>query len=509
MSENRKKKFLVNKDRDTAPRRPVLLKSDRDSSKETKREEQKEKVEKEKQPTILIKHRETSIAKEHDARAQSPKKSSSKESEIETQIIQPSKIVQNENKEKKGESRMKIPVPIMSESMKLIDENSDFISSTGEFLQDNNTNFLVVGIIGAQGVGKSTILNILSHNHKMEDICNKILFSHELYENPYVNETEQMDQADKASYGYLENLQNPDVKTDLWRKFKVQNIEQIERGQHCSNGVDIYVTSDRVILLDSQPITSASLMDDWITREGLRTVAAVDRAVHLESLQIASFLLTVCHVVIVVQDWFSDYNLTRFIQSAEMLKPTLSASNVQSPSTGPSSAQSSNLISSSQEGSESNFYGEHYPHLLLVQNKCMLEDYTPSNVKTMQDFYRTAFKNSKLQLNSGMFLYSKSSKSNGFDAVCHNYKVENCGDPINLFLLPEVYEDYENKEIYRGHPPFEELASRLRWTVFGATKPQLTSVPNLSEKNWLHYCGRAWDTIKKSTFFMEYGRLLP
>ena len=37
--------------------------------------------------------------------------------------------------------------------------------------------------------------------------------------------------------------------------------------------------------------------------------------------------MTVCHVILVVQDWFSDVSLLRFLLSAEMLKPsTLSGS---------------------------------------------------------------------------------------------------------------------------------------------------------------------------------------
>lgn len=34
---------------------------------------------------------------------------------------------------------------------------------------------------------------------------------------------------------------------------------------------------------------------------------------HQQSLQIAAFLFTVCHVVIVVQDWFTDINLYRYV----------------------------------------------------------------------------------------------------------------------------------------------------------------------------------------------------
>ena len=37
--------------------------------------------------------------------------------------------------------------------------------------------------------------------------------------------------------------------------------------------------------------------------------------------------MTVCHVILVVEDWFTDMSLLRFLLSAEMLKPsTLSGS---------------------------------------------------------------------------------------------------------------------------------------------------------------------------------------
>ena len=32
----------------------------------------------------------------------------------------------------------------------------------------------------------------------------------------------------------------------------------------------------------------------------------------LQSLQIVTFLLTVCHVIVVVQDWFTDLNIMRY-----------------------------------------------------------------------------------------------------------------------------------------------------------------------------------------------------
>ncbi|CAK1543062.1 unnamed protein product [Leptosia nina] len=201
--------------------------------------------------------------------------------------------------------------------------------------------------------------------------------------------------------------------------------------------------------------------------------------------------MSVCHVLIAVQDWFTDYSFIRYIQTAEMLKPSLSAS-------------------SANQETESHSSGESHPHLLLLHNRCNLEDYLPNSVKSMQDFYRQAFQRSNLQLNSGMYLYSDSNKNgNNIDSISKAYSVEICGRPINLFLLPEIYEDYDNKDIYRGHPAFGELAKRLRWIILGVNRHQITNVPNISEKGWFHFCNKTWESIKKCTFFLEYERFLP
>ena len=41
--------------------------------------------------------------------------------------------------------------------------------------------------------------------------------------------------------------------------------------------------------------------------------------VHPQSLQMAAFLFTVCHVVIVVQDWFTDINMYRYFVACTLL----------------------------------------------------------------------------------------------------------------------------------------------------------------------------------------------
>lgn len=57
--------------------------------------------------------------------------------------------------------------------------------------------------------------------------------------------------------------------------------------------------------------------------------------------------------------------------------------------------------------------------------------------------YRKAFQRSNLQLQSGMYMYCDTNKNGvNISNVCKAYNVENCGSPINLFLLPEIYSDF-------------------------------------------------------------------
>lgn len=62
--------------------------------------------------------------------------------------------------------------------------------------------------------------------------------------------------------------------------------------------------------------------------------------------------------------------------------------------------------------------------------------------------------------------------------------------------------------VYRGHPPLEELIKRMRAMILGAAKYPLTHV-QLNEKNWLAFCSKVWDHVKKSSFFVEYTKLMP
>lgn len=103
----------------------------------------------------------------------------------------------------------------------------------------------------------------------------------------------------------------------------MQSKDNLVMCQHCTSGIDISITSERVILLDTQAVFSPSTLVDLYKNEPpLPAECTTYEHMHeLQCLQLAIFLLSVCHVVIVVQDGSTiDWKLWHFLKTATMLK---------------------------------------------------------------------------------------------------------------------------------------------------------------------------------------------
>ncbi|XP_034934513.1 protein SMG9 [Chelonus insularis] len=347
-------------------------------------------------PTFILKTREG----ENRAVSPSQRNGSKKESETPTATSS-----------KPSESRMLMSMPQeMSNCIKFMDENFQLCENVLDYLVDQQ-DFLVIGVLGTQGVGKSTILSLLTFNHL------------------------------------------PDI-------FGVENLTHYKTGSNCTTGIDFYVTKNRVIYLDTQPILSSAVMTTATST--LEHYASTDYNLELQSLQFTAFLYSICHIIIFVQDWFVDPNLVRFLQTAEMLKPS----------------STSNLDQD---------YAEYYPHILFLHNKAEIDDFRPETQKIMTDFYTKVFATSKLQIHSGLDMSS--------------YPTEG---QLNLFLIPKICP--ESEPIM--HDNEKDLIEKLRNKIHGVSRNSLTP-STLTEKNWYHYASKVVEAIKKSHLSLEYGRLLP
>nr|XP_014343706.1 PREDICTED: protein SMG9-like [Latimeria chalumnae] len=283
--------------------------------------------------------------------------------------------------------------------------------------------------------------------------------------------------------------------------FRSQSQEIKERGGHQTSGIDFFITQERIIFLDTQPILSPSVLDHLINND--RKLPPEYNLPHtyveMQSLQIAAFLFTVCHVVIVVQDWFTDISLYRFLQTAEMLKPST-----------PSPSHESSGSSGSDEGTE------YYPHIVFLQNKAKRADFCPRNLKQTHMVIDKLMMHSHLRYKGTLSMLD----CNIFPGLPADY----LESEVNLFLLPLMESDGDDNLIragtgsggmplfsllpgYKGHPSFQSLVSKLRSQILSMSRPQLSHTI-LTEKNWFHYAARIWDGVKKSSALSEYSRLL-
>ncbi|XP_050492529.1 nonsense-mediated mRNA decay factor SMG9 isoform X6 [Bombus huntii] len=274
----------------------------------------------------------------------------------------------------------------------------------------------IVGCLGAQGVGKSTIMSFLTSN-----IASGI--------------------------------------------FPTQDTMHHESGANCTIGIDFFVTKNRVIYLDTQPILSGSTIDYstcYDQKKSTTDFINTETNLELQSLQFAAFLFSVCHIIIFVQDWFVDPNLVRFLQTAEMLKPS-STSNMDQD------------------------YVEYYPHIVFLHNKAELQDLTPHSMENVKEFYGKLFSSSRLQIHSGLDMSNHSMEAG-----------------LNLFFIPRIV----NEEEVTIRQNEKKLIEKLKTKIHGVTRNPMTP-STLTEKDWYHYVSRVMEAIKKSHLSSEYGRLMP
>ncbi|XP_076481422.1 nonsense-mediated mRNA decay factor SMG9 isoform X4 [Bombus vancouverensis nearcticus] len=274
----------------------------------------------------------------------------------------------------------------------------------------------IVGCLGAQGVGKSTIMSFLTSN-----IASGI--------------------------------------------FPTQDTMHHESGANCTVGIDFFVTKNRVIYLDTQPILSGSTIDYstcYDQKKSTTDFINTETNLELQSLQFAAFLFSVCHIIIFVQDWFVDPNLVRFLQTAEMLKPS-STSNMDQD------------------------YVEYYPHIVFLHNKAELQDLTPHSMENVKEFYGKLFSSSRLQIHSGLDMSNHSMEAG-----------------LNLFFIPRIV----NEEEVTIRQNEKKLIEKLKTKIHGVTRNPMTP-STLTEKDWYHYVSRVMEAIKKSHLSSEYGRLMP
>jgi len=279
--------------------------------------------------------------------------------------------------------------------------------------------FTVIGVLGGEGVGKSTILS---------RFCNPV------DEDKFVFQPE-------ARLGQI------------------------------TMGVDAWVTNERAVLLDTQPIMSASRLSTLITREVPENIKSHMALVELESVRIALWLFSVCHVVLVVSDWFTDRMTWNLIRACFMLREVVRV---------PEFLQGVKRTALTERGPRQKSV-QALPDIIFVFNK-VEESYmrSPSVLSRTRNNLNTYFKRESFR------------KSMNPVANVVHLPPPKPGGTVHCFFLPSL-----------DSMSFKDEMIELKKQVFAMPKKN-RAARWITEKEWLTRAVKAWDILRSDNCLMDF-----
>ncbi|XP_058068701.1 uncharacterized protein LOC131218036 [Magnolia sinica] len=179
-----------------------------------------------------------------------------------------------------------VPLPPVG-SLNLLSDSWDFHTDRILPFLTKNADFMVMSIIGPTSVGKSTILSEL--------------------------------------YGFNES------SPGMLPPFTMQSEETRALDRHCTMEIELRISAERLILLDTQPLFSPSILAEMIRPDGLSSVFVLngesllaDLAHELMGIQLGVFLVSISHVLLVVSEGVHDINMWHLMLTIDLLKHDIS-----------------------------------------------------------------------------------------------------------------------------------------------------------------------------------------
>ncbi|KAF5203395.1 Smg9 [Thalictrum thalictroides] len=346
-------------------------------------------------------------------------------------------------------------------SLNLLSDSWDFhIDRILPFLTEN-TDFTVIGVIGTPGSGKSTIMNEL--------------------------------------YGYFDA-----TSSGMLPPFATQSEETKAMGKHCTSGIELRISTERLILLDTQPLFSPSVLAEMMRPDGSSTISLIngeslsaDLAHELIGIQLGIFLASICHVLLVVTEGVYDTDMWNLMLTVDLLKHGIPNPS----STTLSHSQGSNLVTEMELNNILQRSGDdHLASPIFIHSKLEDQDLAPHKVLRLRKILAQYFSfSSFMRLNHG---------SKPKERICPVEAPDIKIDDLDLRELSLVLLPYRNQDDTEGaqYESFNTMLGKLRDQVLSMTCQSFART--VSEREWLRNSARIWDIVKKSPIFAEYGRTL-
>jgi hypothetical protein len=153
--------------------------------------------------------------------------------------------------------------------------------------------------------------------------------------------------------------------------------------------------------------------------------------------------MTVCNVLIVCEDWFTDMNLYKLLQTAEMLMP-----NQQS--------QDDATMAST----------ENYPHLIFVQNKC--DSISKNDMNSMSKCIDRFMCDSKVHYKGSL----------------RDMRGKLSAQTVNLISIPKYEKNSNALKKFSGMASFEKSINHLKREILAVKRNNHLANANFNEKKW-------------------------
>ncbi|XAR71539.1 hypothetical protein NMG60_11017870 [Bertholletia excelsa] len=286
--------------------------------------------------------------------------------------------------------------------------------------------------------------------------------------------------------------------------FAIQSEETRAMARHSTVGIEPRITAERIILLDTQPVFSPSVLAEMIRPDGSSTISVLsgeslsaELAHELMSIQLGVLLLSICHVILVISEGVHDINMWRLMLTVDLLKH-----GIPDPSSPLlSHAQTSSLGSEKENKDKIREAGEEYMGApVFIHTKLRDQDLTPQNFAQLRKALTQYFSCSSFVATK----YQNADKDYHFSSVPLSSQSNNPESTLlNLFLIPCKTKDDSGGA---HHESYISTLWKLRDQVLSMNSPSFGRT--VSERDWLKNSAKIWELIKNSPVIAEYSRML-
>ena len=351
---------------------------------------------------------------------------------------------------------------------RLLNDAFDFLSDDANAALSDASDFTVVGVLGAQGAGKSTLMSLLAGAR-------------------FTNSSPSQ-------------LQEP--------PFAPQTTDTVLQAAHQTNGVELFVTPERLLLLDTQPLLSPSVLLDLAKRDVAipADVQTHENLLELHSIRIALLILSSCHLVLIAHDGQPDPLTLRTLRVAMMLRHRIPDLSVLAQAT-PAASNAIIAAAASSPSADENppQVIEYHPNVAFVFNNMPSEAFDPGQQATLKAALHKLFATASSSPASGpsqTAAATSTAAADGGAAEEEGDAAENAAETgLSLYWLP-----FSGEATCASHLGYRAEAESCRDELLALKRRPFART--ITEREWLRGAGRMWELIRRSALLADYNKSL-